>query len=321
MQSATGYLRDLNATIGAAWNGFWFTPTPATTLGLVRIAAGLLSLFAVATYGPDLERWFGEGGMLTHELIAQLYRPEGQWLGQHSLLDFVPPDFMWPAYWASLGVIGLYTLGIGGRAIAIAAAVVTISFFTRAPLVTGEFEAIISFILIYLCIGHSTNAFSIASLWNTKSNAPQSATRLSSPKSFSIQHSALNTISLRLIQVHLALVHLMIGFAQLAAPEAAWWSGEGVWLAIARPGMSLVDLSNLADRPRLVAAWSHAMTLYLLAFPVLVWNRYARPLMLLFGAFVWIAFAVASGWVPFCAAMLTGLIAFVEVRWRRMAAA
>jgi hypothetical protein len=80
--------------------------------------------------------------------------------------------------------------------------------------------------------------------------------------------------------------------------------------------MSLVDLSNLADRPRLVAAWSHAITLYLLAFPVLVWNRFARPLMLLLGAAVWISFAVASGWVPFCAAMLTGLIAFVELRPR-----
>jgi hypothetical protein len=312
MQAMTHYLRDLNATIGAAWNRFWFTPTPATTLGLVRLFAGLLSLFAVATYGPDLERWFGEDGMLPNELIAQLYRPAGQWLGQHSLLDFVPPDFIWPVYWASLSVICLYTLGVGGRAIAIAAAVVTISFFTRAPLLTGEFEAILSFILIYLCIGRCTDAFSIASLWQTKSESPQST--------FSIQPSALNTVSLRLIQIHLAIAHLMIGFAQLAAPESAWWSGEGVWLAIARPGMSLVDLSYLADHPRLVAAWSHAMTLYLLAFPVLVWNRFARPLMLLFGAAIWISFAVASGWVPFCAAMLTGLIAFVDLRSQRTAA-
>ena len=306
------YLRDLNATIGAAWNRFWFTPTPATTLGLVRIAAGLLSLFAVATYGPDLEGWFGEDGMLPNELIAQLYRPEGQWLGQHSLLDFVPPDFIWPAYWASLGVIGLYTLGLGGRAIAIAAAVVTISFYTRAPLVTGEFEAILSFILIYLCIGRSTDAFSIAAIWQSKTDNPQSA--IGNPQ------SSLNTVSLRLIQIHLAIAHLMIGFAQLAAPESAWWSGEGVWLAIARPGMSLVDLSYLADHPRLVAAWSHAMTLYLLAFPVLVWNRFARPLMLLLGAAIWISFAVASGWVPFCATMLTGLMAFVDLRWKRTAA-
>ena len=53
--------------------------------------------------------------------------------------------------------------------------------------------------------------------------------------------------------------------------------------------MSLVDLSGLADHPRIVAAWSHAITLYLLAFPVLVWNRLARPLILAWGVAVWIS--------------------------------
>jgi hypothetical protein len=308
LASPRSYIAELNAAVGAAWNRFWFTPTPATTLGVLRIATGLLSLYAVATYGPDIERWFGEGGMLPTSLLSELlYRVKGQWLGQHSLLEFIPPSMIWPVYWISLGVIALYALGVGGRAIAVAATVTTLSFFTRAPMLTGEFESILSFQLVYLCIGRCSDAFSIRSLFQRRDAA-------TAPSPFATPHSPFNTVSLRLIQIQLAIVHLMMGWAQLAAPESAWWSGEGVWLAAARPGMSLVDLSGLADHPRIVAAWSHAITVYLLAFPVLVWKPLARPLILLLGAAVWISFAVASGWVPFCLAMLTGLAAYIEPR-------
>jgi hypothetical protein len=309
MSSATHYFNDLNTSIGAAWNRFWFTPTTATTLGVLRIATGLLALYAVATYATDLERWFAADGMLPMSLIGDLYRPDGQILGQRSVLDYLPDSMLWPAYWTALGVIGLYTLGIGGRAIAVLATIATLSFFTRAPLLIGEFEHVLAMLMIYLCIGRCNDAFSILNLFQKKDAAPAP---LQPP--VPNPQSPLNTISLHLIQVHLAIIHLMMGYSQLAVPESAWWSGEGLWLAAARPGMSLVDLSGLIDHPRLVAAWSHAITLYLLAFPVLVWKRLARPLILTWGAAVWISFAVASGWVPFCLAMLTGLGAFIDPR-------
>jgi hypothetical protein len=296
MQAVTDYFNDLNATVGAAWNRFWFTPSSAATLALIRIAAGLLALYAVATYAPDLELWFGEGGMLPLEMVRSLYD------GQLSLLDYTPPNMLWPVYWASLALIGLFTLGVGGRIIAIAATIVTFSFFSRAPLVTGEFESILSFILVYLCIGKADDALSLKAFWRrhtTNSPLPPPA-------------SPFNTISLRLIQIHAALACLMMGWAQLAAPEAAWWSGEGIWLAAGRPNMPLVDLSGLVDHPRIVAAWSHAITLYLLMMPFFIWNRLARPIFVIAGGLVWLSFALASGWVPFCAAMLTATAAFVE---------
>jgi hypothetical protein len=306
----TRYFRTLNAAIGNGWNRFWFTPSSATTLGALRIGAGLLALYAVATYAFDLERWYGDGGMFPMSLIGNFYRVSFPYLGQRSLLDVVPPSLLWPAYWLSLSVLALYTLGIGGRAIAIAAAAVTISFFTRAPLVTGQFEVILSMLLIYLCIGRCSDALSIRSLFKRNANP----TSLQPPASSLPTSSAANTISLRLIQVHIVLVHLMIGWAQLGVPDNVWWSGEGIWLAAARPGMSYLDTSALINSPRLVAAWSHAMTLYLLTMPALIWIRLARPLMLAAGAVIWLAFALASGWLPFCLAMLTGLAAFIEPR-------
>ena len=145
----------------------------ATTLGVLRIATGLLALYAVATYAPDLERWFADDGMLPMSLIRDLYRPEGQILGQRSLLDYLPDSMLWPAYWRSLAVIGLYTLGIGGRVIAIAATIATLSFFTRAPLVIGEFEHVLAMLLIYLCIGRACDAFSILIALRKRKTPPQ----------------------------------------------------------------------------------------------------------------------------------------------------
>jgi hypothetical protein len=304
MTSFTRYLNDLATTIGAAWNRFWFTPSRADTLGFLRIATGLLALFAVATYLPDLQRWFAVDGMLPMSLIGDLYRPEGQVLGQRSLFDYLPDAALVPAYWTSLGLIALYTLGIGGRVICIAATVVTISFFTRAPLVIGEFEHVLAMLMIYLCIGRACDTLSILTLFRREDSNPQSAIR--NPQ------SALNSTSLRLIQVHTAIIHLMTGYAQLSAPEAAWWSGEGVWLAAGRPGMPLVDLSHLEDNFRVIAVWSHTITAYLLLQPVLIWNRLARPLILALGAFAWISFMLASGFVPLCLAMLTAVAAYVE---------
>jgi hypothetical protein len=44
---------------------------------------------------------------------------------------------------------------------------------------------------------------------------------------------------------------------------------------------------------------------------VLVWKPLARPLLLTVGALIWLSFAVASGWVMFCLAMLAGIAAFL----------
>ncbi len=296
MDALRTYFAELSATVGAWWNRFWFTPRRARTLGVLRVLAGLMALYTVATYAPDLDRWFGPGGMLPVDMVRGLY--DKHW----SAFDYLPPHLLWPAFWATLAAIALFTLGIGGRVVAVLATAATLSIFSRAPLVTGEFEPILALLMTYLCIGRAGDEFSL----------PAFLRRRSAPPTSSLQPTASNTIAIRLIQIHLALVHLMMGWAQLAAPEAAWWSGEGIWLAATRPGMALIDFGFLTEHPRVVAAWSHLITLYLLTFPALAWSRLSRPIMLAIGVFVWISLALASGWLMFCLAMLVGLIAFVE---------
>ena len=202
MEAVRTYLAEFSATIGAAWNRFWFTPRPATTLGLMRVAAGLLAFYAIATYGPDLDRWFGPGGMLPLDMVRGKM-VQGEWVpgffdGHWSLLDITPPSMLWPFYGASLAAIGLFTFGIGGRIAAVLATAATLSFFSRAPLVTGEFEFVLAFMMVYLCIGRSSDEFSV--LTPLRARQSPSAPSPESPV------SPTNTIALRLLQIHVAIV-------------------------------------------------------------------------------------------------------------------
>ena len=304
MEAVRRYFAELSAATGAAWNRFWFTPRTAATLGVIRMAVGSLAFYSIATYGPDLERWFGPGGMLPTSMIRGMYE------NQPSLLDNLPPQMLWPAFWASLAAIGLFTLGVGGRIVAVLATVATLSFFSRAPILTGEFEPVLAFLLAYLCVGRAGDEFSLMALIRRGRGRPGS---LGATPSAQSPVSPFNTVSLRLIQIHIAIVHLMMALAQLAAPESAWWNGEGIYLAMTRPGMSLLDYTNFTEHPRVVAAWSHLITIYLLTFPALVWNRLARPLVLAVGILVWLSLALATGWLMFAAVMLTGLAAFIDL--------
>ena len=101
-----GYFTELGATAGAAWNRFWFAPRDARTLGILRVLVGLMAFYTIATYGPDLDRWFGPDGMLPLGMVRGRM-VNGEWVpgfydAHWSLLDVIPPRLLWPAFWASL---------------------------------------------------------------------------------------------------------------------------------------------------------------------------------------------------------------------------
>ena len=68
----------------------------------------------------------------------------------------------------------------------------------------------------------------------------------------------------------------------------------------------------IKDYPKLIAAWTHVIVLFELAFPILVWNRLARPLMLGLALVVWSSLALISGlWVMY-ALLMVACLSFIE---------
>ena len=90
-----------------------------------------------------------------------------------------------------------------------------------------------------------------------------------------------------------------------------------MWWLIAKTDSRLVDLTWLHNARLLVDGLTNGVMLYQLAFPVLIWNRLARPLLLGLGLVVWGLLALVTGMVPFALAMLIASLAFVPAETMR----
>ncbi len=260
----------------------------------MRLFVGFIGLYTLATYGLDLHRMLGPEGILPVETLRTLYG--NNW----SYLNFVPSEYLVTVHWLGMILVGLFTLGVGVRWPSIGAAVVLLAYFQRGPVFTGQAEAVLSMLVVYLCVGRSGESLSVRSLLQRAAPAGKRCVS--------------NTVALRLIQIHLAVICLMMGFAQLTMD--VWWTGEAIWLLADRPGGPLVDFTWITRHPQWIGAWSHLVTVYLLVFPVLIWNRLARPLLLIAGLLVWLSLAVVSGQLMLCLTMLVALLAFVPAGGR-----
>ncbi len=303
MNPFSAYFQRLASVCAGAWNRFWFTARDAYTLCVLRILTGIASLYFVASFSTDLVRWFGPNGILdaatTNSLtgadqFAYTYRISYLYLAQ-------TPTALWVLHVAGLLVLLAFTVGLWSRAASIGALIVVLSYVHRGPMLTAQFEPVLTMLLAYLCLG-STGHYLSVDAWRAR--------RRRSDQDAHANSSIATNISTRLIQLHLAGFCVTIGLNMLAGE--VWWSGEAMWWILTRTESRLVDFTGLAHAFLLVNLWTHAIVAYQLVFAVLVWNRLARPLLLGLGVLVWISLALVTGLVAWCAIMLVASLAFVE---------
>jgi hypothetical protein len=296
------YFRELGERTGQAWNRFWFLPSDPLTLSLVRVLTGLIAFYTVLTYTPDLVLLFGPDGLLPVEGILRL---RGD-LTSFSYLNWLrTPDQLWAAHVAGLAVLGLFTVGLFTRVTAILSLVVVLSYVHRAPVLTSEMEPVLAFVMFYLCLGPSGAYLSLDRLLARRKTT---ATAASAAPTAQITSWAA-TVAVRLIQVHLAIVYVMMILAQLN--ENTWWDGTAMWWLAGNRQSAMLNLTWLHEHPWLVNAWTHSFVLYEAAFVVLAWNRLAAPLMILLGCFAWCLLAIVTGLAPLAAIMIVASLAFL----------
>ncbi len=282
---------------GAGWNRFWFTPSDPLPLCVLRIGVGLCTLLYLGTLTSDVAIWFSNQGLVPPALYERLVIGGGNvnrfafW----SYFNLLQNDSQILAvHWLGILIVALFTLGCFTRVTSVLSWLVLLQYVHRAPFVTGQTEPVLALLLLYLMIGPCGDYLSIDA-WRggTKQVVP----------------SRLATISLRLIQVHLAAFYLMMGTAKLHGD--IWWRGEGVWALIAMTRSRLVDLSGLRDKYSIINLWSHAIVLYELTFAALIWPRATRNLMLIAGIVLWLLLLPISGLVNFCLLMIVAKLAYV----------
>lgn len=327
MTAIGDYLAALTREFGARWNRFWFAPADTSTLGAIRLGTGLVLLYWLATFTPDLTTYFGPDGLAPQTTLNQLEQPVRN--GSLSVVpqqvrESLPRPHRWSwlnllhtprelmlGHTAALMVALLFAVGLFTRVTTPLALLVLLSYIHRGPVFTSQVEPILAFVLLYLCLGPAGNAWSLDHWLAHRSHSPQ---RIAGEAMTSGKSSAA-AISLRLIQVHLALVYALMAIGKLSTP--VWWQGTGMWWLIARADAPLVDLTGLHSYPHLVAIWTYLVVLWQATFPIFVWRPLARPLLLVVNAIMWGLLAPVTGLLDCGLMMVIASLAFVPRVGRR----
>ena len=300
------YFRSLTRGLADGWNRFWFTPSDPYPLGLIRLLAGCLATWLHVALLPDVSRLFAAGGWLPPDAVERL-TVRGQWA---SYLDlFSSPGEVVAVHVVGLAALVLFTLGLWSRLTSILALIVILSDVHRGPMLTSQFEPVLTMVMFYLCLGPSGASWSLDRALTLR----RATTPVARAAAESCRPSWTATVSIRLIQVHLAMLVATMGGAKLMGET--WWVGMGVWWLASRPESRLADLTGLHEY--LINFWTHAIVAVELGFPILVWLPLLRPLVLALAAAIWISLAVLTGQVTFALMMLVASLSYCSPAWLR----
>ncbi len=305
VRAIADYPRQLTTGIAAGWTRFWFTPIDPTVLAVLRIAVGMLALYEVLTFTPDLDRLLGPQSLIPPTTVAE-------WVTGSTAIPWWRFSYfywtdtvglLWLAHTLGVAVLLLFTLGLWSRVTSVLSLIVVLSYVHRVPMLMGPFDRVLTMLLAYLCLAPTGAALSIDRWWRVRRGSVDG----DEPP---LASTAAN-VATRLLQVHVALIYVMMGLAKLWGD--AWLNGEAVWWLAARPESRLVDLSQtLAAHWKIRDLWTQLVLLHELTFGVLIWIRLARPLLLALSAAAWLSLALVLGDVPFCLAMIAANLAFIS---------
>ena len=302
-------------SFGDNWNRFWFTPSDAFTLSVLRVLSGVVALWTILSYGADLDRFFGPAGMFPVGLVNEVQTVAFERPIRWSYLDYLNSSSLLTTFhWGAVAVLALYTVGLFTRITSVLSLIVVLSYCHRGPLLTSQFEPILTFVMFYLCLGPSGRYLSLDRWRALQSIKSLASSDLRARNVLSPLPTSGATVVTRLLQIHIAIVHFMMFLDQLYGD--AWWNGLATYWLSFNTRNSLLDFTWLQDSSvdaivLLANAWTLGTVGYELAFALLVWKPLARRILLPIGAVVWGSLALLTGLVTFSAMMMIASLAFV----------
>ncbi len=243
-----------------SWNRFWFEPVSTSTLGVVRIGFGLVTLLWALTLAPDLRAFYSSSGILPKQ-------PTVAWtwglLEHSSSMPLVLTVFALLVV-GSVGVL----LGCWTRFSLLMVFVGLMSFERRDPWVLNTGDWLLRILSFYLLLAPAGAALSVDRYVRHRGEFWQSPLR--------------SPWVVRLIQIQLSAVYLFSVWAKVQGTD--WNNGTAVSYALRIGDFSRVHLPHAIAASALLSnllTFGALATELSLAF--LVWNRKARPYVLAAG--------------------------------------
>lgn len=314
MNALIRYFSELGQSVSNSWNRFWFTASDAYPLSVLRLLTGLLAVLYHFSFTMDLVRWFGSSGILTIETAKRISEsPQYNTFYYSYLYFFDAPATLWVLHLVGLAILLMFTAGVFTRVTNVLSLIVVLSYMHRAPMLTGHMEPVLVMLLFYLCIAPAGKYLSVDSWLRRRKLAQQSS--VAPGEDLHDQPTIWATISLRALQIHVVGFYFMMALTKFRG--VGWWNGDAIWGLLAYSESRLVNLTFLHDAEYLLDFWTHMIVLFELVFPVLVWNRTLRPLMLGIAVFMWTLLALVTGLTAFSLVMIVASLSFVPAEsWR-----
>jgi hypothetical protein len=237
----------------AAWNRFWFEPVSTSTLGLLRIAFGLVTLIWTLTLAPDLRAFYTSSGILPSQ-------PHVAWtwglLEHSSSLPLVVGVFLLLV----IGAIGM-CVGCWTRLSSLVVFIGLMSFERRDPWVLNTGDWLLRILAFYLLLAPAGAALSVDRFVRYRERFWEAPLR--------------SPWVVRLIQIQLSAVYLFSVWAKVQG--TTWNNGTAVSYALRIGDFSRVDLPHAIASSALLSNFLTFGTLATeFSIAILVWNRKAR---------------------------------------------
>lgn len=275
------------ATAVKTWRMFWFRPQPAYTLGLVRMAFGVVAIGWTVSLLPDLYQLFGANGIEPQQPGDAFYWGVfAIWTSDPALL----------IGWTVLLVSSVaLTIGWHSRLAALGVFVLILSFEHRDPWVWNSGDVAVRIEALFLALSPCGAGLSVDQ-------------RRSTGAFWSAQQHPQWPV--RLMQLQLSLIYLASALTKMNG--VAWPQGTAVSYALRLQDLALLPTPHwLTNSALLMNAITWGTLAVELSIAILVWNRRLRPWLLAAGVVMHtiIMITVAVGF--FTLAMFVLYLAFI----------
>ncbi len=314
----------------SSWVRFWFTPADPIGLHVVRVLAGLLFLAWLLPLAGHIDALYGLNGWFDQQAYAEAAKLTGgppkpiTWSVLY--LAAADPRLLTAAYWLSVGVVLLFTLGLFPRITGVLSWVVAASF-TAHPAMDADADPLLLLLAFYLMLGYL--------LLGLRDGRQSWATRLLGPLPLWLQRCLGRTdpvavrpsvganVALRLLQVHLAIAVVAGGLHKLQFGD--WWAGVALWFPLHPPFETTVAAARAASAQAqlylgLLSVAAYLTLAWQLTFPVFAWRPRWRWLLLGGAVIGWLGTAFVYRQPLVGPALLVGCLSFVSpAAWHLLA--
>jgi hypothetical protein len=237
-------------------------PSSAAPLAFFRIAIATLGLIQGLWLVGNINLLYGADGLVPWSLSKEIvspYLPQLSWLQPLTAITGLGPD-IWVYTLMGLYMLSLLALLLGNytRTSAVVAWLLQFMFINTGFMGAYGIETFMHIALFYCILMPVGSVFSIDALVKTAA-----------------EHNEWNTLSIRVLQLHLCLVYIASGAEK--AMGAQWWNGEAIWQTLMQGQFARFDMHWLAQYPLLARCIGWSTLVIEIGYPVyMFWSRF-RP--------------------------------------------